>query len=114
MIKLTKKQTDALKASLIALNEGCITQETKEAYKTISEMLASTNPRNTKAKRKLGYKVVIIQHPLDSTEAIQHDGVRKAAETVGGGHSLISKCLNGDRKTAYGSIWERKIVPLDV
>jgi len=113
-MKLNAKQIEALQLSLKSLNEGILSQEKATAYKTIVDMLTSQQNPRIKATRKNRYKSILIQHPLDGSSEVQYDGFRDASRKLGVGHSLISRCASGDRKTAYGSTWEIKTIKVSL
>jgi transcriptional regulator with XRE-family HTH domain len=59
--------------------------------------------------KELNKKQPIYQYDLDGKFIAEHKTTRAASRAIGKGEnsSAIVRCLNGNRKTAYGFVWKR-------
>lgn len=76
--------------------------ENYEAEKTLQRLI--NNLPEPKVKTK------ICQFDKEYNLIAEYDNATEAAKAVNGDNGHISQVLKGDRKTAYGFIWERRFV----
>ena len=76
--------------------------ENYEAEKTLNRLI--NNLPEPKVKMK------IYQYDKEHNFIAEYDTASEAAKAVNGDNSHICQVLKGDRKTAYGFIWERRFV----
>jgi group I intron endonuclease len=92
--KKRKPFTAEHRANISAVQKGK-NKGIKHSAETRAKISASAMGKNGKA---------CFGRPVGTTEWIQFESRKAAAEHVGGDHSHVSLCITGKRKTAYG--WE--------